>query len=46
VPAGCVASESPGENRRAFGQMRRALEADVRPSTELDLAVLLERARG
>jgi nicotinamidase-related amidase len=40
IPADCVASADPAENRHALEQMRRVLKADTRPSTELDLQAL------
>jgi nicotinamidase-related amidase len=43
VPADCVASERPDDCARALAQMERLLKADVRPSTELDLARLAGR---
>ena len=46
VPCDCVASEDPESNRRAVGQMRRVLKADVTPSPELDLASLCRTAAG
>ena len=38
IPSDCVVSESETENRRALKYMRRVLEADVRPSTEIKLS--------
>ena len=38
VPSDCVASNTVTENEHALEQMRSVLKADVRPSTELDLA--------
>lgn len=35
IPADCVASNSPEENRYALDQMRKILKADVRPSREI-----------
>ncbi|HXG67192.1 MAG TPA: isochorismatase family cysteine hydrolase [Blastocatellia bacterium] len=35
VPADCVASEDPEENRHALKHMHRVLKADIRPSTEI-----------
>jgi nicotinamidase-related amidase len=35
VPADCVASEVPEENRHALKHMQRVLKADIRPSTEI-----------
>jgi nicotinamidase-related amidase len=37
VPADCVASQDPEENRHALRHMQRVLKADIRPSTALDL---------
>ena len=44
VPADCVASADPEENRHALEHMRRVLKADIRPSTEIDFAALKRRA--
>ena len=35
VPADCVASIDPGDNRRALEHMRKTLRADVRPSRSI-----------
>jgi len=40
VPADCVASLHPDENRHALTHMHRVLHADIRPSTALDLNTL------
>jgi nicotinamidase-related amidase len=40
VPADCVASLHPDENRHALTHMHRVLHADIRPSTALDLNAL------
>jgi nicotinamidase-related amidase len=40
VPADCVASQDPEENRHALRHMQRVLKADIRPSTALDLHAL------
>ena len=45
VPSDCVASESPRANRQALDLMARVLMADIRPSTELDLARLKKQPR-
>ncbi|HYO62452.1 MAG TPA: isochorismatase family cysteine hydrolase [Pyrinomonadaceae bacterium] len=45
VPADCVASQSPEENRHALEHMRRVLKADIRPSSELSLEELKRDAR-
>jgi nicotinamidase-related amidase len=37
VPADCVASNDPQQNRSALEQMKRVLKADISPSTDLDL---------
>jgi nicotinamidase-related amidase len=44
VPSDCVASIEPEANRLALEQMRRLFQADIRPSTELDLALLQQGA--
>ncbi|HZS00800.1 MAG TPA: isochorismatase family cysteine hydrolase [Chloroflexota bacterium] len=44
VPADCVASIDPEENRHALAQMRDVLGADLTPSTALDLDRLRQRA--
>jgi nicotinamidase-related amidase len=43
VPADCVASIDPEDNAYALRQMATVLEADTRPSTELDFAALKRR---
>jgi nicotinamidase-related amidase len=40
VPADCVASLQPDENRHALTHMQRVLKADIRPSIGLDLNAL------
>jgi nicotinamidase-related amidase len=45
VPADCVASNDEELNRRALDHMKTVLQADTRPSTELDLAELKQRGR-
>lgn len=40
VPSDCVASIDPAENQHALKYMARVLKADIRPSSELDLAEL------
>jgi len=37
IPGGCVASQDENENTRALAFMQRVPEADIRPSTEIDL---------
>jgi nicotinamidase-related amidase len=37
IPSDCVASQDANENRRALAFMQRVLDADVRPSSEVDL---------
>ena len=44
VPADCVVSNTPDENRHALDQMRVVLKADVTESTELDLARILKKS--
>lgn len=41
----CVAAGTAEDRRRALAQVRRALEADTRPSTALDLKQLVTRDR-
>ncbi len=43
VPSDCVASNTEEENRHAIEQMRRFLDADVRPSDELQFRELARR---
>ena len=44
VPSDCVAARGPEDRRRALAQMRRALRADTRASSALDLRALVKRA--
>ncbi len=44
VPADCVASNDPEDNRYALQQIRTVLKADVTPSTELDLEMVKRRS--
>ena len=41
IPADCVASQDPEENERVLELMQRVNEANISPSTELDLKNLL-----
>ena len=43
VPEDCSASVNPRENARMLAYMKRTLDADIRPSTELDLDALRSR---
>lgn len=36
IPSDCVVSQDEDENARALAFMQRVLEADIRPSTEVD----------
>ena len=45
VPADCVASQHPDENRHALTHMQRVLKADIRPATALDLNALKRQAK-
>jgi nicotinamidase-related amidase len=45
IPADCVASNDPSENQYTLDKMERLLDADIRPSTELDLEELKHRSR-
>jgi nicotinamidase-related amidase len=40
VPGDCVASNDPADNRHALKQMKTVLKADIRVSTQLDLAAM------
>jgi nicotinamidase-related amidase len=42
VPADCIASNTAEDNEYALHQMQIVLKAEVRPSTELDVARLLQ----
>src|SRR5262245_7024744 len=44
VPSDCVASIEPGANRLALEQMRRLFQADIGPSSDLDLDALKQSA--
>jgi nicotinamidase-related amidase len=44
VPPDCVAARAAADSHRALEQMRRALKADTRASTALDLKRLIRRA--
>src|SRR5258708_36969041 len=41
IPGDCVASEDPEENERVLELMQRVQEANISPSTQLDLAKLV-----
>ena len=45
VPADCVASNTPEENRYALEQIRTVLKADITPSPDLDLSRLTPTPR-
>ena len=45
IPADCVASNDPRENEYTLRKMRRLLDADIRPSTELDFERLKRSSR-
>jgi nicotinamidase-related amidase len=40
IPSDCVASNTEDENRHALELMQKVVKADIRPSTEIDLAGL------
>ncbi len=42
VPSDCIASEKQSDDEYALEHLRRVLEADVRPSTEINLERLIE----
>ncbi len=37
IPSDCVVSQNPTENKRVLKYMQRVLEADITPSTKIDL---------
>ena len=43
IPGDCVASQNENENTRALDFMKRVLEADIRPSSEMDLKKIKTR---
>ena len=43
IPGDCVASQNENENTRALDFMKRMLEADIRPSSEMDLKKIKTR---
>jgi nicotinamidase-related amidase len=43
IPRDCVASQDAAENRKALNYMKRVLEADILPSTRLNLARSISR---
>jgi nicotinamidase-related amidase len=43
VPADCVVSNTPMQNRQALQLMKRVLKADIRPSSKLNLSSLKKR---
>jgi nicotinamidase-related amidase len=45
VPADCVASMSDEDNQRALAHMQGQLDADIRPSADLDLEGVVRRAK-
>ena len=45
IPSDCVASNDPGENEYTLEKMRRLMDADTRPSTEIDFEELKNRSR-
>jgi nicotinamidase-related amidase len=44
IPSDCIASNTPAENHYALQHMRDVLQADIRPSSELDWNDLRRRA--
>ena len=41
IPADCIASNTEEENHHALKLMQKVVKADIRPSTELDVAAML-----
>ena len=46
IPGDCIASESPRDNQYVLEQMAKILQADTRPSTEIDLKALGRKKKG
>ena len=46
VPADCVASNFPRDNKQALALMREVLKVDITPSTRLDLEALKRKVAG
>jgi nicotinamidase-related amidase len=44
IPSDCVASADPGENEYTLKKMSELMDADIRPSAELDFGELKSRA--
>jgi nicotinamidase-related amidase len=44
IPGDCVASNTAADNEHALAQMQKVLKADIRPSTEIDLAAAAKRS--
>lgn len=44
VPSDCIASQTPEDNARCLEQMQKTIDADIRPSSELDLVRLKQEA--
>lgn len=42
IPGDCVVSQDKAENKSALNYMQRVVNADIRPSTELDLTLLAQ----
>jgi nicotinamidase-related amidase len=45
APSDCIASLTAEENARSLEQMHRTLEADIRPSQEIDFKTIRNRAK-
>ena len=43
IPKDCVVSEDKSENKKALEYMKRVVDADITPSTDLDLRILAQR---
>jgi nicotinamidase-related amidase len=43
IPSDCVISNTPAQNQQALKLMNRVLQADIRPSTQIDFARLRRR---
>ena len=45
IPADCVASTDPGENEHTLRKMAGLMDADIRPSTEIDFESLKNKSK-
>lgn len=46
VPSDCTASQSQEDNDRSLERMRKALDADIRPASQLEMSAITPREAG